>query len=164
MMDLGPGVARKNPDYRLCRTRPMKSEYRECLGNVAAVRKETVVLQGDNPDKARFARIMSQFGAAHGMAFQARDAWSGNPVPAGTNLCAAGKAFIVASPLAPTYGFPPSTNPPRPWRMPIAIYVPAGDRNPDTTVEAFVSTLESEWPGIARSDLDIDFCRAVKER
>jgi hypothetical protein len=163
-MDLRPLVTPTRPvDFTLlCRTRPMKQEYRNCLGESAPVRKETFYLQGDSPDKPRLARVMTEFGAAHQMAFATPGgSWLGNLVPLGTNLCGGG-ALLVADPPAPTKGPPRAAEQPQPWRMAIATYVRTDDPGAQAIRDAFLSQLEAEWPGIVSAAPDVDFCRAMK--
>jgi hypothetical protein len=163
-MDLRPLVTPIRPQFgQLCRTRPMKREYRSCLDETVGVRKETVYLQGDSPDKPRLERVLKEFAAAHDMVFAARDASAGNLVPLGTNLCARGTALLVANPLgSTTYGPPRAAGQPQPWRIAVATYVQTDNPGAQAIVDEFISRLEAEWPGVVRSAPDIDFCRVMK--
>jgi hypothetical protein len=141
----------------------MEQEYRTCVAESPSVRKETVYLQGDTPDMPRLERVLKEFGTAHDMAFTARDAWSGNLVPLGTNLCAMNTALLVANPpTSTTRGPPRAAGQPQPWRVAIATYIRTDKPDAQAILDAFVTRLEAEWPGVMRSRPDIDFCRAAK--
>jgi hypothetical protein len=153
-MDLGPSLKPERPGTDACRTKVVRPQYQDCLGDraPATVHKEALYISSQRTDGLRLREVMRAFADAHNMTFTLEK----NAQALGRS-CAKGKALIFADAFVDK---PPVRQPSWWWHVRIDTYLT--DERDGPLIDELVAALDAEWPGVMRSRPDIDFCPAWK--